>query len=118
MLQRFDTRPRRRNSRRADAARRCAAHLQWVRSRPCALARAGDCEGGIEAAHADGAGGKGVSIKVADAHAVPLCRHHHRLSHSLGIKTFESRYGFNMVEAAKVYAKASPHWLRLQEMLS
>ena len=117
MLARPDTRPRRKNSGRADARRRCDAHLQWVRGRPCALARHGDCGGPIEAAHADKAGGKGMGIKVADAYVVPLCRDHHRLSHA-GIDTFEAIYGFDMVEASKAYAKASPHWRRLEEMLA
>ena len=118
MLSRSAFRPRHQNSGKADASRRCSAHLTWVRGRDCALADKGDCEGRIEAAHADAAGGKGMGIKVADAYVLPLCSRHHSLSHSLGRKTFEARFGINMVEASKAYAKASPHWARLMEMLS
>ena len=103
---RVDTRPRRQNSGKADIERRFPQHLQWLRGRPCLVANA-DCEGRMEAAHVDHAGGKGVGIKVADTKAVPLCQCHHAELHR-GAKTFEAKHRIDLVAAA-VYAAKSPH---------
>ena len=106
MLARVDTRPRRRNSGKADEARRCPAHLAWLRKRSCLIA---GCESSrIEAAHVDHAGGKGMSIKVADWKAVPLCGEHHAELHR-GARSFEARYAIDLVAAAGRYAHLSPH---------
>lgn len=111
MLARSAFRPRRHNSHKADEARRFPSHLSWLRKRPCLIeGRHGHaCEGRMEAAHVDHAGGKGVSIKVADFHAVPLCSEAHRLLHAHGRVTWETAFKVNLIEAAKAYAKASPH---------
>lgn len=110
MIPRVDTRPRRRNSGRAAEARSFPGHLKWLRGRPCACAarHGSSCEGKIEAAHVDRAGGKGVSLKVADYHAVPLCSAHHAEYHR-GAATFEVVRGIDLVVAAERYAAASPH---------
>lgn len=102
---------RHRNSHRADEARRFPSHLAWLRKRPCLLAgKPGhDCEGKIEAAHVDHAGGKGMSLKVADYHTVPLCSMSHASLHMAGPKTWQMRHGVNLIDAAAAYAKASPH---------
>ncbi|WP_174298150.1 DUF968 domain-containing protein [Sphingomonas bacterium] len=110
MIPRVDTRARRRNSGRAAEARSFSGHLKWLRGRPCACAarHAADCSGKIEAAHVDRAGGKGVSLKVADYHAVPLCAGHHAEYHR-GAATFEAASGLDLVAVAERYAAASPH---------
>lgn len=107
----IDIRPRRTNSGRQHEGRRFPSHLAWLRKRPCLLAgKAGhECEGRIEAAHVDHAGGKGMSLKVADFHAVPLCGTSHAALHSAGAKTWQMRHGVNLLDAAQQYAKASPH---------
>ncbi len=107
MSLRINTKPRRQNSQKADAQRRCPAHLQWLRGRPCLLAGP-FCSGKIEAAHVDRAGGKGMALKVSDFDAVPLCAHHHADYHR-GAQTFETRYAIDLVDSAKVYAFRSPH---------
>lgn len=104
---RINTKPRKQNSRRADLARRCPAHLQWLRGRICCTS-AEDCSGKIEAAHVDRAGGKGTGLKVADWHAVPLCARHHQEYHR-GAATFEARRRIDLVAAAKAFASQSPH---------
>jgi len=105
---RVDTRPRRRNSSRAAETRSYPAHLQWLRGRPCAVERSGNCGGRMEAAHVDHAGGKGVGLKVADSKAVPLCAEHHAEYHR-GARTFQATHGIDLVAAAARYAAASPH---------
>ena len=114
---RVDTRPRRRNSGKADGLRRCSGHLQWIRSRPCILAKVGGCAGRVEAAHVDHAGGTGLGVKVADAHAVPLCSGHHGEYHQRGARTFERKHTLDLVQVASQFAHASPHWPKLCEQL-
>lgn len=111
MLARTAFKPRKRNSRKADDARRFPSHLAWLRKRPCILeGRFGHaCEGRMEAMHVDRAGGKGIGIKVADFWAVPACSIAHQLYHQYGSLTWEHTWAVDLVEAAKQYAKASPH---------
>ncbi|MDH7973713.1 hypothetical protein QH494_16090 [Sphingomonas sp. AR_OL41] len=107
MLAYVDTRPRHRNSHRADQERRCPSHLQWLRGRRCCVEGAG-CSGRMVAAHVDHAGGKGMAIKVADWKAVPLCDGHHAELHR-GARTFEARHGIDLIGAAAAFARRSPH---------
>ncbi len=104
---RVDTRPRRQNSGKAAIERSHPSHLQWLRGRPCLIGDA-DCQGRMEAAHVDHAGGKGTSLKVADYKAVPLCQHHHAELHR-GARTFEAKHRTDLVAAAAAYAAKSPH---------
>jgi len=104
---RVDTRPRRQNSGKAAIERSHLPHLQWLRGRPCLIAGT-DCDGRMEAAHVDHAGGKGTSLKVADYKAVPLCQHHHAELHR-GAKTFEATHKIDLTAAARAYAAKSPH---------
>lgn len=106
MLPQSAFRPRHRNSGKADEARRCPRFLQWLRGRPCLIG--GTCAGRIEAAHVDYAGGKGMSIKVADRYAVPMCSAHHGEQHLAGVKTFEARHKVSLIEAANEYWKRWP----------
>jgi hypothetical protein len=107
MFARVDTRPRRRNSHRADISRRCPAHLKWLRGRPCAVAGPG-CSDRIEAAHVDHAGGKGMALKVSDWKTVPLCSAHHAEYHR-GARTFEAAHKIDLVATAEAFAARSPH---------
>lgn len=104
MLRRSAIKPRRQNAPRP-AEKNCSQFLQWLRGRPCFLAghALGACEGRIEAAHVDHAGGKGMGTKVADKHAIPLCSTHHREQHSKGWGTFQAKYGFHAVDVAGDY---------------
>lgn len=104
MLQR-----RHQNSQRAKKARAFPSHLKWVRGFACACLRHGDCEGKIEAAHVDYAGGKGMALKVHDRFAVPLCAKHHAESHRVGIQTFERTRGVSLIQLANTLAATSPH---------
>lgn len=111
MLSRSAFRPRKRNSNKADAARRFPAHLQWLRGRPCILEgkHGHACEGRMEAMHVDHGGGKGMSLKVADYKAVPACSEAHRLYHQYGARSWERTWGIDLNKVWQDYAKASPH---------
>ena len=113
---RVNTRPRKRNAPRP-AEKSAPAFLQWLRGRECVMAF--NCDGKIEAAHVDYAGGKGMGTKVADRHAIPMCSKHHREQHSIGWLAFQNRYGkFNAEEVAARYWANWPGriaWERKQE---
>lgn len=96
---RVNTRPRKRNAPRP-AEKSARGFLQWLRGRECFLSESGECEGKIEAAHVDHAGGKGMATKVADRHAIPLCSGHHRAQHVMGWRSFEEAYCFGAVGVA------------------
>lgn len=111
MLARSAFAPRKKNSRKADAWKRAPQFLQWLRGRPCLLADKGGCEGKIQAAHVDYAGGKGMGTKTDDKHAIPLCAEHHRTQHAWGWQTFEGNFGFapgDCALAAGAFWKAWP----------
>ena len=107
MLARSAFAPRRRNSPRP-AHKSAPAFLQWLRGRNCLCADRGGCDGRMEAAHVDYAGDKGVSTKVSDRFAVPLCNEHHRVQHQHGWRAFEANYRVDGLEASKAYWNAWP----------
>ena len=55
---------------------------------PCLLASLGRCQGPIERAHVRSRGAAGEDYD----NLVPLCLHHHREQHQIGVKSFEYRY--------------------------
>lgn len=108
MFARIDTRPRHRNSHRADEWKRCEPFLKWLRGRSCMLADRGGCSGKVRACHVDHAGGKGMGTKVADMHAIPMCDGHHTSQHAWGWMTFEANFKIDGVLAAAAYWQAWP----------
>jgi hypothetical protein len=117
---RVNTKPRHRNSPRI-AEKSAPAFLQWLRGRECLFEFLGGCDGRMEAAHVDYAGGKGMATKVADRFAVPACSIHHKRQTDMGWKQFEGRLiareGFAL-RAAERYWRAWPGriaWERKQE---
>lgn len=73
---RVDIRPRRKNSARP-AWKVAKSFHQWLRGRPCAVAKLGGCSGHMEAAHTPDPRSKGMGTKAADYNAIPLCKGHH-----------------------------------------
>ncbi len=108
---RVDVRPRRKNSHKADADRRFPKHLQWLRGRPCLLEgkRGHVCGGKMTASHSDADGTKGMALKSVDFTAVPLCYDGHVEKDTIGLKTWEERYGVNHAQAGWEYGRLSPH---------
>lgn len=106
---RVNVAPRRQNSRRADVNRKFPSHLAWLRKRPCLLAHKHECIGKMEAHHVNEGSGRGMGQKCPDYLAVPLCSESHRVLHATGIQTWEAIHGISLLDAAKEYAKLSPH---------
>jgi hypothetical protein len=104
------TRPRHRNSRKADFMLRAPQFRQWLRGRDCLLADKGGCSGKIEAAHVDYAGGKGVGLKVHDRFSIPLCSEHHRVQHGWGWDTFEQNFKLGIGGAKEAAAQFWAAW--------
>lgn len=113
---RISTKPRHKNATRP-AVKSAPAFLQWLRGRDCVMAF--NCEGGIEAAHVDYAGDKGMATKVADCHAIPMCSKHHAEQHRVGWRSFEAQHGnFDALSVAEQYWSAWPGrlaWERKQQ---
>ena len=89
MIRTAITRPRNRNRGRP-AEKHAPGFKQFIRGRDCLVGE--KCDGKIEPAHVDYAGGKGMGTKVADSFTVPLCSRHHREQHQEGWSTFERHY--------------------------
>lgn len=110
---RIDVSPRHKNAPRP-REKSAPAYLQWLRGRPCMFADKGGCDGKIVAAHVDYAGDKGISTKVSDRFAVPMCGGpdgHHAAQHRWGWQTFEANFGLapgDTLLAAGAYWKAWP----------
>ena len=111
MLNRSALRPRHKNSGRQHEGKRFPSHLAWLRKRPCILeGKPGHvCMGRMEAMHVDGAGGKGVGLKVADYCAVPGCSEAHRLYHDHGAASWQLAWGIDLDKSWRFYATHSPH---------
>lgn len=68
----------------------------------------------IEVAHVNRSSTRGMSEKSTDAQVLSLCRGHHSESHR-GERTFESRYGLDLMQLAKEFYYASPHKAKLDD---
>lgn len=76
MLPRSAFAPRRKNAGRP-AWKVARSYAQWLRGRPCAVAKLGGCWGDMEAAHTPDPMSKAMGSKAADYNEIPLCHHHH-----------------------------------------
>lgn len=85
---------------------RSTAHRDWVRRHHCCVP---DCVAmPIEVAHINKSSTRGMGQKSSDAFTVSLCKAHHTESHT-GEKTFERKYGLNLLALAKEFYLKSPH---------
>jgi hypothetical protein len=90
-------------------------HRKFVRSHTCCVA---GCEQGpIEFAHVRTAANSGTSAKPHDWAAVSLCADHHAEQHR-GNRTFEKKYGLDLMAIARAFAKASPDTAMKEAMRS
>lgn len=83
------------------------AHLDWVRTQPCAVL---GCDNEpCDPAHVRRGGDGGMGCKPSDSLVCSLCHAHHLEQHSIGEPAFERRYGIDLkAEAAATWAR-SPH---------
>lgn len=104
--------PRRieRQSGKKDEGKRSPAHRAWVRSHHCVVP--GCMEMPIECAHVRRANNSGTGYKPGDKFTVSLCRDHHAESHR-GERTFEAKYGLDLMALAAEFFAKSPHRSKL-----
>lgn len=89
----------------------CVAHRAWVRRHHCSVP---GCLGSpIECAHVRGGTDGGLALKPSDRWVISLCANHHIEQHSIGEKSFESRYAIDLIALATAFARRSPHRHRL-----
>jgi len=104
------------NSGKQNAGKRWPQHLQFVRGFKC-VADGSACNGKIEAAHVDFAGGKGIGMKVDDRFTIPACTFHHSLQHSNGWPWFQRVYGVDALKVAADLARISPSLIKAARAL-
>ena len=103
-----------RKSHRENIGKRSPAHCNFVRSHNCCVP---GCDGRpIEVAHVRRAFNSGIGVKSADRWTISLCRDHHSEQHR-GDRTFEKKYGIDCLALAEEFARKSPHWPKLREMV-
>ena len=102
--------------RRAREVRSCPAHRAWVRRHRCCVP---DCDClPIECAHVRSGTDGGQGLKPSDCWTISLCQKHHAEQHRIGETAFEKRYGIALAALAEEFARRSPHWRTLQQMIS
>lgn len=69
------------------------AFRAWVRGLGCSVPSCGSAD--VELAHARSRGAGGDWTMIA-----PLCHAHHQLAHTIGQRTFEARFGFELLDVA------------------
>ena len=74
------------------------AHRAFVKRHSCAVP--GCSDGPIDFAHVKSRGAGG-----GDWFGVPLCRTHHQTQHSMGIETFQRKYGFDLYAMAAEFVR-------------
>lgn len=104
------------NSGKQNAGKRWPQHLQFVRGYACAVASNG-CNGKVESAHVDFAGGKGMSMKVDDRFTIPLCTAHHADQHNVGWPAFQRAHRIDALEIAAGIARVSPSLIKAARAL-
>src|SRR4249919_4260698 len=107
MLSNRAFKPRIEKSHRADEWKRCEPFLKWLRGRPCFLSvhapRVHRCAGKVRACHFDPWGDKGMSTKVSDSAAFPMCDGGHAEQHGLGWQTFQYNWAFDGRDVVTAY---------------
>lgn len=89
---------------------RSTAHRDWVRKHHCSVP--GCHQMPIEVAHVGKANNHGIGKKASDAFTLSLCRDHHQESHR-GDKTFQKKYGLDLMALAREFYFRSPHRQKL-----
>lgn len=108
MLTRSAFQPRRHKMRSGPDPKRCAEYLRFLRKLPCFVCwKMGRLQAfNSEACHVPDAASRGVSTKVADRWAMPLCggpQGHHAEQTQHGWQTFASRHDFDPRYLAEQY---------------
>jgi hypothetical protein len=57
-----------------------------------------------------------MSVKPTDDWTISGCKEHHSEQHRMGEPAFEIKYGIDMKDLARAFAKASPHRAKLMQL--
>lgn len=91
----------------ADQGKRSPAHRAWIRGWHCTVPGCMDMP--IECAHVRSGSDGGLGMKPGDQFCVSLCRAHHSEQHTIGEKSFEVKYGVDLLKTAEMLYRRSPH---------
>jgi hypothetical protein len=94
-------------SRRVHDNRICPGHRTWVRKHHCCVPACDRLP--IECAHVRSGTDGGIGLKPSDRWLISLCSHHHQEQHRIGETAFEKRYGIDLIELSREFARLSPH---------
>lgn len=111
LARRIDVRPRIGKSRKAELKFNCEPFLKFLRGRRCRIEglKGHVCRGKVRACHVDYAGGKGVSLKVSDRFAIPMCDGAHaEQTDVLGWPDFEAKYQIDALADSRGFWQAWP----------
>lgn len=104
-----------RKSHRENIGKRSPGHCNFVRSHECSVP--GCTSRPIEVAHVRLGTGGGMGVKPSDRWTISLCKTHHAEQHEVGERTFSTYYQIDMKALAFEFARKSPHWSKLREMI-
>lgn len=91
---------------------RSPAHRAWVRSHRCVVP---GCQlMPIECMHIRRAANSGTGFKPSDAFTASGCMEHHAECHRIGERTFECKYGIDLMALAREFFERSPHRGKLE----
>lgn len=87
--------------RESDRERQFGELAEYVRNRGCAVK---GCRRWAEPAHVRTRRNAGAWVEIDGeqvGNIAPLCHHHHREQHRIGIRSFEARHGLDLEEVAR-----------------
>lgn len=85
-------------------------HRKFIRGHACVVTLGkiiDECDGPIECAHYRTAANSGKGQKPHDWWCFSCCRHHHSEQHRIGQPAFERKYGIDLAEICKEFARLS-----------
>ena len=80
-----------------------AARWEIIRALGCCVS--GCWHTPIDPHHVRTAANSGTGMKPSDDFVVGICAYHHRIGHHIGWKTFQKRYGVDLMALAKKLAQ-------------
>lgn len=107
--------PRLQRQRTPKVTRSCPAHRAWVRRHRCCVP--GCSRLPIECAHVRLGTNGGMGLRPSDKWVISLCVFHHAQQHRLGEKRFECLHRLDLASLAQEFARRSPHWRDLQQLV-
>ena len=88
---------------------RSTSHKQFIRLQPCILRgkQGHECKGPVQCCHYRMATGGGQGLKPSDEFTFPCCWGGHDLQHRIGEPEFQKRFGLDLRQICRSYARRS-----------